>query len=246
MVGARCRCAATPSSPCPPPRHVMVVVCAACLVVSGSPDGPAAGTRAAGRVARAVQLPAPRILRRGSAQGADGAEGQKAGVHCCAPGCRRRPVCLIAPPTADRCDAATEAGARASRYFCGQHSPALASRLKCPSQRCQYRGEATNSSRERTDESTRLHNSSLVCGDGRASDGDTGALHGTAESACSRWPSYGDPVERRPRFCREHAAAGHVNLKARRCRALGCTRQPSFGGRDSLMSLRLMLGSSGA
>ena len=55
---------------------------------------------------------------------------------------------------------------------------------------------------------------------------------GVSFEPCRRWPSYGDPIERLPKFCRAHSPPGYINLKARLC--LGspghsCTRQASFG-----------------
>ena len=47
---------------------------------------------------------------------------------------------------------------------------------------------------------------------------------------CLRWPSYGDSERRLPLFCREHALAEHINVKARVCKApSGCGVQASFG-----------------
>ena len=49
-------------------------------------------------------------------------------------------------------------------------------------------------------------------------------------SPCVRWSSYGDAARRVPLFCRQHAPAGLVNVKARMCTAgAGCVVQASFG-----------------
>jgi hypothetical protein len=135
-------------------------------------------------------------------------------ARCCAASCRRRPKYLI-DPTARQRPEDTEKSQRfahagsscrsslhgAARFFCAHHAPADATLLKSPSQLCQYRCGPTNSS------SSSAH----------------------TETQCTRWPSYGDPVERRARFCREHAGLGHVNLKARHCQMAECTRQATYG-----------------
>lgn len=118
-------------------------------------------------------------------------------ARCCAAGCVKRPSFLISPPSGipnatDPCSTGKQASSqRDARFFCAQHAPVAATALKSPSQLCRWNPALElNASREMSQVGA-----------------DTGADSGRGWG-CTRWPSYGDPVQRRVLFCRQHAAPG--------------------------------------
>jgi hypothetical protein len=104
-------------------------------------------------------------------------------------------------------------GESATRARTTRHGPSRARPMPTPSQRCQFRG---------------VRHENATGPTARAADGGNAPVGDSEGQRCGRWPSYGDPTDGKARFCRTHAAHGHVNLKARRCQAAGCTRQASF------------------
>ena len=109
--------------------------------------------------------------------------------------------------------ASEKEGERATRARTTRHGPSRARPMPTPSQRCQFRGARHENATGTT---------------ARGAEGSNAPEGDNEGQRCGRWPSYGDPADRKARFCRTHAAPGHVNLKSRRCQAVGCTRQASF------------------
>ena len=49
------------------------------------------------------------------------------------------------------------------------------------------------------------------------------------EANCVKFPIYGNPGEKIPKFCKHHSKEGMIDIKNKRCEEENCMKKPYYG-----------------